>query len=237
MDIKVTDQDSYIGGQPHEAFDWLRMHQPVYYKRYTEEYGLWLLTRYEDIYEVNKDFERFSSEGGVLYPHNILRFAELEGEWARRAEAQKQVHEIGTAEADVRSQHIGGSENEVMQPMLEMDPPRHTEYRKLIRKEMSKKSAEEYRQRAAFLAKGIVDEVIASGRCDFAAEVAGKMAGCVTADALGLPIQDSSSLYKITEVFHSADGALSPAEMCDGMEFLAWYAQKNRRAETLKSRS
>ncbi|MEZ5230953.1 MAG: hypothetical protein R2710_31030 [Acidimicrobiales bacterium] len=66
--IDLHDHRSFAGGQPHEAFDWLRTNDPVH--RHAEPAdegpGFWALTRYDDVKEVGRDAERFSSSPTIM---------------------------------------------------------------------------------------------------------------------------------------------------------------------------
>jgi len=102
--------------------------------------------------------------------------------------------------------------------MLMMDPPRHTEFRKLISREFTRGPAAALAPRAAELARQIVDAVIARGECDFVSEVAGEMPSFVIAELMGLPLEDGRKLYELTEIIHTApevlpEGAQSAAVM------------------------
>ena len=65
--IDLVDHHSYAGGQPHEAFDWLRLNDPVH--RHAEPDGgpgFWALTRFEDVQRVGRDAETFSSSPTII---------------------------------------------------------------------------------------------------------------------------------------------------------------------------
>ena len=57
--------------------------------------------------------------------------------------------------------------------MLQMDPPRHTEFRKLINKGFTPRHVARLNFHITDMARQIVDEVIERGECDFVDEVAG----------------------------------------------------------------
>lgn len=63
--IDLSDPDQFVDAVPHEAFAVLRHEDPVHW---TPELdggrGFWAVTRYEDIREVHRDTETFSSETG-----------------------------------------------------------------------------------------------------------------------------------------------------------------------------
>jgi cholest-4-en-3-one 26-monooxygenase len=63
--INLVDQDVYEhGGPPHEQFAWLREHAPVFWHEYGGAAGwpgFWAVTRHEDVIQVSRHAEIFSS--------------------------------------------------------------------------------------------------------------------------------------------------------------------------------
>jgi cholest-4-en-3-one 26-monooxygenase len=53
---------TFYGGDPFEAFAWMRQHAPAYFDA---EAGVWGITRHADIKEISKDPETFSNAGGI----------------------------------------------------------------------------------------------------------------------------------------------------------------------------
>jgi cytochrome P450 len=64
--IDLLDAAAFDGGQPHEAFAWLREHDPVHWHEEPEGPGFWAVTRYDDVKAVGRDAETFSSEYGIM---------------------------------------------------------------------------------------------------------------------------------------------------------------------------
>ncbi len=68
MQVDLHDHHSFAGSQPHDAFDWLRSNDPVH--RHAEPAdegpGFWAITRYDDVKEVGRDAERFSSSPTIM---------------------------------------------------------------------------------------------------------------------------------------------------------------------------
>ncbi len=63
MDIALLDPKSYVGGQPHDQFRWLRENAPVYRHPETDGGpGYWAVTRYEDVRQVSRNHALFSNE-------------------------------------------------------------------------------------------------------------------------------------------------------------------------------
>jgi cholest-4-en-3-one 26-monooxygenase len=72
MDINQIDllsPDSFVRGVPHEWFTYLRHNAPVYRHPEPAGPGFWVVTRYDDVVQVGRDSQTFSSEqerGGVV---------------------------------------------------------------------------------------------------------------------------------------------------------------------------
>jgi cytochrome P450 len=88
--------------------------------------------------------------------------------------------------------------------MLMMDPPRHSQYRKLVSPAFVPRSVRPLTHRVEALASKIVDAVIERGECDLVDDLAGEMPSFVIADLLGMPLEDGRELYKLTELIHAA---------------------------------
>jgi cytochrome P450 len=90
------------------------------------------------------------------------------------------------------------------QMMLCMDPPRHTDYRRLVSPDFIPRAARMLAPRIRALATSIVDGVIGRGECDLVEDVAGLMPSYVIAEMLGIPHSDGVDLYRLTETIHAA---------------------------------
>ncbi len=67
-EIRIGDLDNFRAGPPHELFRRLRSECPVHWSdgiaEYPDEDGFWSVTTAEDVYEVSRDWQTFSSEVG-----------------------------------------------------------------------------------------------------------------------------------------------------------------------------
>jgi cytochrome P450 len=80
--ILVTERELWLDGPPHELFKRLRGECPVHWteriSEYPEEDGYWSVTRADDIHEVSRDWETYSSErGGITALTNAILPLEL----------------------------------------------------------------------------------------------------------------------------------------------------------------
>lgn len=62
--IDLSDHDAFVDAVPHEAFAALRRDDPVHWNPEPDGTGFWAVTRYEDIRQVHRTPELFSSEIG-----------------------------------------------------------------------------------------------------------------------------------------------------------------------------
>ncbi len=66
MKIDLLSPASFAAGQPHAQFDWLRDHSPVHWHEEPDGPGFWAVTRYDDVWAVDRDFQAFSSEPTIM---------------------------------------------------------------------------------------------------------------------------------------------------------------------------
>jgi len=193
MKIDLLSFESFRGGQPHEQFDWLRAHAPVYRHPEPEGPGFWAVTRYEEVRSVGRDSEVFSSARGI---------------------------NISDTPADV-DPGLGGA-----QMMLTMDPPGHTQFRRLLSREFTPRASRALAPRIGEWAGRFVDEVSERGECDVVSEIAGDLPSYVIAELLGLPLDDGRRLYEWTEILHSAPESLPPGAGRRALEGMLGYATR-----------
>lgn len=66
MQIDLLSPDSFAEGQPHGQFAWLREHAPVYRHEEPGGRGFWAVTRFEDVWAVDRDHQAYSSEPTIM---------------------------------------------------------------------------------------------------------------------------------------------------------------------------
>ena len=66
MHIDLLSPSSFAIGQPHDQYRWLREHAPVYWHEEPAGRGFWAVTRYEDVWSVDRDFQTYSSEPTIM---------------------------------------------------------------------------------------------------------------------------------------------------------------------------
>jgi cytochrome P450 len=66
MHIDLLSPEHFAGGQPHDQFRWLRQHDPVHWHEEPGGKGFWAVTRYADVWAVDRDFATYSSEPTIM---------------------------------------------------------------------------------------------------------------------------------------------------------------------------
>ena len=66
MKIDLWNPDSFAAGHPHAQYDWLRANDPVHFQEEPNGPGYWAITRFQDVYEVDRNFQAFSSEPTIM---------------------------------------------------------------------------------------------------------------------------------------------------------------------------
>ena len=79
--------------------------------------------------------------------------------------------------------------------MLNMDPPEHTQLRKIVNRGFTPKRIRELMDVLEQRAAHIVDEIIDKGSCDFVSEVAAELPLQAIAEFLGVPQEDRRKLF------------------------------------------
>ncbi|HSO95405.1 MAG TPA: cytochrome P450 [Acidimicrobiia bacterium] len=79
--------------------------------------------------------------------------------------------------------------------MLNMDPPMHTRYRRLVNKGFTPRMVSEIETKARERARAILDKITPRGECDFVVDVAAELPLQVIADILGVPQEDRHKMF------------------------------------------
>ena len=82
--------------------------------------------------------------------------------------------------------------------MLNMDPPKHRQFRNIVNKAFTPRMVKQLEPRVRGMAKRIVDRVAHQGECDFVSEVAAKLPMEVICEMMGVPNEDREHIYDLT---------------------------------------
>jgi cholest-4-en-3-one 26-monooxygenase len=79
--------------------------------------------------------------------------------------------------------------------MLNMDPPLHTRYRRLVNKGFTPRMVNQLHDRIHAATDGIIDSVIEKGTADFVTDIAAELPLIVIAELLGVPEEDRHRMF------------------------------------------
>ena len=98
--------------------------------------------------------------------------------------------ELFSSAKGIRLEDMDDEETEARRTIMEMDPPLHTRYRRLVSKPFSPRAVASYEESVRELAREVLDEVRGDGSFDFTARVARQLPMRMLGRLLGLPDQD-----------------------------------------------
>ena len=160
--------DQSLVEDPYPYFEALRSECPVLSLPHL---GVVAVTGYEELNEVYRDSESFSSCNSVIGPFATFPLP-LEGD---------DVSDIVDRYRDQLPMH---------EHMVTMDPPDHTRERSLLMRLITPKRLKDNEEFIWRLADQQLDEFIDDGRCEFISAYAQPFAMLVVADLLGVPEED-----------------------------------------------
>ena len=79
MNIDLLDPGSFRGGHPHQQYQWLRSNAPCYHHDEPNGPGFWVVTKYDDVYNIGRDAATYSSEPTIMIADPDLELASLSG--------------------------------------------------------------------------------------------------------------------------------------------------------------
>lgn len=82
--------------------------------------------------------------------------------------------------------------------LINMDPPDHVKYRRIVRNAFTPKVVDSYEQRFREIARQVVDRVLPKGRCEFVSEVAAELPLIAICELMGIPIEDRHEFFEWT---------------------------------------
>ena len=165
-EIDLLDRDRFTRGVPHEWFTYLRRNAPVYKHPEPAGPGFWVITRHADVCAVGKDAREYSSD-------------------------QARGGVVGLEERTDEPAFVD-SEAKLMPTM---DPPDHTRYRKLVNKGFTPRMIGQLEPRIRSICERIVDDVVATGGCDFVVDVAAEITLQAIAELIGVPAEDRHKIF------------------------------------------
>ncbi|MEM9255883.1 MAG: cytochrome P450 [Pseudomonadota bacterium] len=120
--------------------------------------------------------------------------------------------------------------------MINMDPPQHLKYRRLVRSAFTPKKVDSYTERFREIAREIVDNAVAGGECEFVEEMAAELPLIAICELMGVPLDKRRQLFEWTNIMLGLDDPELATSQEDGeaamaqMFFLAQELAEQHRA-------
>lgn len=97
--------------------------------------------------------------------------------------------------------------------IVNMDPPHHIKYRRIARKAFTPKAVESYEPRFREVAKQVIDNVAAKGRCEFVSDVAAELPLIAIMELCGIGMEYKKQFFDWTNtMFFTEDEDMSGEE-------------------------
>jgi cytochrome P450 len=201
-DWKTLDyfDDASLNDDPYAYYDDLRSECPVLLLPHL---GVVAVTGYDEIQDVYRDTETFSSCNSVVGPYAMFPVP-LEGD------------DVGDTIDQYRDQLP------MHEHMVTMDPPQHTRERGLMMRLITPKRLERNADFMTRLADQLIDELIDRGSCEFISAYAQPFAMLAVADMLGVPEEDHQRFREGFGLSHVPGELGSGGDRNVGENPLAW---------------
>lgn len=116
--------------------------------------------------------------------------------------------------------------------LINMDPPDHVKYRRIVRNAFTPKAVDSYEPRFRELARGIVDRVLPQGRCEFVEDISAELPLVAICELMGIPIEDRHEFFGWTNIMLGADDPeLTVSEQDGQMAMLSVFEYGRKLAE------
>jgi len=202
-EIDVFSPDLYVEGPPHEAFKVLRREAPVFFHKEPAD-------------------PRTSRPEGpgfwVLSKYDDVKLASRMPQLFSSWKGGTNIWDLPQPQLD-----------QVRLMMLNMDPPKHRQFRAIVNKAFTPRMVRGLEPRVRKLAKKIVDGIAHKGECEFVSEVAALLPMEVICEMVGIPDEDRPHIYELSNQLIGFDdpefqGGIADAEVASAQMFM--YAAK-----------
>ena len=121
--------------------------------------------------------------------------------------------------------------------LVNMDPPEHVKYRRIVRNAFTPKAVQGYEERFREVAKATIDRIAANGKCEFVIDVAAELPLIAIMSLCGIPMEDKKRFFDWTntmiftedEDMSGVDGAIaSQAAAIEVYAYAATLAEKHK---------
>jgi cytochrome P450 len=89
--------------------------------------------------------------------------------------------------------------------LINMDPPDHLKYRRLVRNAFTPKKVDSYESRFREIAHDIVSRAVEGGRCEFVTDIASELPLIAICELMGVPLDKRGRLFELTNIMMGMD--------------------------------
>ena len=89
--------------------------------------------------------------------------------------------------------------------IINMDPPKHLKYRRIVRNAFTPRKVDSYAPRFREVARDILDRAVEGGSCEFVEDVAAELPLIAICELMGVPIEKRSRLFELTNIMIGMD--------------------------------
>ena len=101
--------------------------------------------------------------------------------------------------------------------LINMDPPDHLKYRRLVRNAFTPRQVDSYEPRFREVARDILSKAVEGGRCEFVADVASELPLIAICELMGVPLDKRRRLFELTNIMMGMDDPELTTTEEDGM--------------------
>jgi cholest-4-en-3-one 26-monooxygenase len=115
-----------------------------------------------------------------------------------------------------------GEDLEILRALLiNMDPPQHVKFRRLVRSGFTPNRVKHLRARVQALAGDLVENLVRKGECDFVREVSAELPLQVIAELMGIPADDRRKIFDLSNRLIGFDDPEFQGSLDDGRQAAA----------------
>jgi cholest-4-en-3-one 26-monooxygenase len=89
--------------------------------------------------------------------------------------------------------------------IINMDPPRHLKYRRLVRNAFTPKKVDSYEERFREIARDILDRAMVGGECEFVGDIASELPLIAICELMGVSLDKRRRLFELTNIMLGMD--------------------------------
>lgn len=105
--------------------------------------------------------------------------------------------------------------------LINMDPPQHLKYRRLVRAAFTPKMVDTYEPRFREVARDLVDKAVQDGQCEFVQDIAVDLPLIAICELMGVPLEHRQRLFELTNIMLGMDDPELSTSEEDGMNAAA----------------